>query len=88
MAEGRGSSVYVSFKAHRALMEEVDRIARELGVSRSHLIRVALANLVSMYRDGSLRPVALIVALAPGEHPSPGQPLHPETPFKRAAAKE
>lgn len=41
----------VTFKASEDLIREMDRVAAELGVSRSHLIRMAVQRFMREYRE-------------------------------------
>ena len=41
----------VTFKASEDLIREMDRVAAELGVTRSHLIRMAVQRFMREYRE-------------------------------------
>lgn len=41
----------VTFKASEDLIKEMDRVAAELGVTRSHLIRMAVQRFMREYRE-------------------------------------
>ena len=43
--------IVITFKAPRRLLKEIDRVAERLSYTRSHLIRVALAEYLS--KNGS-----------------------------------
>lgn len=41
----------VTFKANEDLIREMDKVAAELGVTRSHLIRMAVQRFMREYRE-------------------------------------